>query len=328
MVLTRLNPASPPQLLVVMYHYVRDLPRSRFPRLHALHVETFEHQLDDLHSHCEMATLETATAFLTGQYAPERQLCLLTFDDGLKEHFQLITPLLATRGIQGLFFVITAALEERVVTLVHKNHFLTAAIDPPVYRREFEERVRELAPEIDQQIDDSLAAAHYRWDSPAAARFKYLLNYRVPVDVRQQVLDEMFRRQFGDEQPFADELYVSWDEVRQMQSAGMVIGGHSHRHVALATLAETEQAADLNRCTTLLRQNLLPQESWPFSYPYGRPGSSFDARSERLVREAGYACAFSTQVGTNVPGAELMRLNRVDTKDVPAEQAAQETSTV
>ena len=95
-------------LHIVVYHYVRDLPRSPFPRIKGMLLEDFEKQVASLDGRFEMATLESALAYLSGTYTPRRDLCLMTFDDGLREHFAEVTPILARRHIQGIFFVITS----------------------------------------------------------------------------------------------------------------------------------------------------------------------------------------------------------------------------
>ena len=46
-------------LTVVMYHYVRDLPRTRFPAIHGMRLEHFEGQLDYLTKH-KAATVRRA----------------------------------------------------------------------------------------------------------------------------------------------------------------------------------------------------------------------------------------------------------------------------
>src|SRR5262245_10648640 len=113
-----------PVLHVVMYHYVRDLPNTSFPRIKGMLPSDFRRQLTALQGQYEMATLESALDFLQGTYRPSCDLCLLTFDDGLKEHYTEVAPMLLDHGVQGIFFVITAGLEEHRVASVHMNHFL------------------------------------------------------------------------------------------------------------------------------------------------------------------------------------------------------------
>src|SRR6267142_7020306 len=102
-------------LRVVMYHYVRDLPNTSFPRIKGMLISDFRQQLVALQNQYEMATLESALDFLQGVYSPSRDLCLLTFDDGLKDHYSEVTPILVDFGVQGIFFVITSCLQERCI---------------------------------------------------------------------------------------------------------------------------------------------------------------------------------------------------------------------
>src|SRR5688572_30021882 len=109
------------QLHAVVYHYVRDRAHGRFCRLKGVDPEQFATHVDALMARFEMATVESAMAFLSGAYQPDRDLCLLTFDDGLKEHHAVVTPILAKRRVQGVFAV-TTTCPEGGISSVHKNH--------------------------------------------------------------------------------------------------------------------------------------------------------------------------------------------------------------
>jgi peptidoglycan/xylan/chitin deacetylase (PgdA/CDA1 family) len=297
-----------------MYHYVRDLPRTRFPRIKGLLTEHFRQQAAGLSERYEMATLELALAFVRGEYQPARDLCLLTFDDGLKDHVTDVLPVLAERGLQGVFLLPTSCLEERRVLSVHKNHFLMATLEFDEYRQVFLRELNRVSPETACGVDQAAAARTYRWDTPEVAAFKFLLNFGLTEPVRDAILDTLFAGNLGDERAFAQELYLTWDEARHMQDSGMIMGGHSHRHTALATLDDDGQQDDLTTCTDLLRRRLKPQALWPFSYPYGRQ-HTFNAVTVRSVRDLGYCCAFGTEVGPNLVGQDVFALRRIDTKD-------------
>jgi peptidoglycan/xylan/chitin deacetylase (PgdA/CDA1 family) len=305
----------PAALTVVMYHYVRDLPRTRFPRIKGLLTEDFRQQVAALDQQYEMATLASALAFLRGDYRPARDLCLLTFDDGLKDHLTEVLPILAERRLQGVFFIPTSCLEDVHVASVHKNHFLLAAIEFEEYRRAFVEELTRRHPETPTQVDPVRLAATYRWDTPEVAAFKFLLNFGVPEMVRDGILDTLFAAYLGDEQAFARELYLSWEDARQLQAAGMLIGSHSHNHTALSTLSDERQRQDLKTCTDLLQRRLRPQPLWPFSYPYGRK-HTYNEVTVNTIRELRYCCSFGTEPGVNPVGQDLFALRRIDTKDV------------
>ena len=306
------------KLHVVMYHYVRDLPRTAFPRIKGMLVDDFVRQVDGLAERFEMAGLESALDFLAGRYEPSRDLCLLTFDDGVREHYDTVTPILAERGIQGLFFLITGCLTDRRVAEVHKSHFLMAALSFDEYRRRFfaaldgwnGERLRE------SEADAEKACRTYPWDEPATARFKHFFNFVLDPALRARATAELFEAALGRESSFADALYLSWAEAREMQRAGMALGGHTHSHRPIAAMPDPEMRADLDCCRRSLTERLSPQPAWPFSYPYGKSDSFSEAAVEHL-RNQGYDCAFTTESGPNQPGADLFRLQRVDCKLAP-----------
>lgn len=304
-------------LHVVMYHYVRDLPRTAFPAIKGMLVDEFRTQVDALRQRHEMATLDSAIDFLRGEYQPKRDLCLLTFDDGLRDHYAEVTPILAERGIQGVFFVITACAENREVASVHMNHFLTASLGFDRYKRAFLERLAAAEPSTPplDGIDEQAVKQTYRWDNAEVAAFKYLFNFALDTQTRDRVVKELFAEYLGDEAAFSRDLYFNWNEARRMQEAGMVLGGHSHRHVSLSGLTDEEQTEDLTRCRQLLTTNLLPQRSWPFSYPYGKQ-SSFNQTTVRQLQQLRFDCAFSTEVGDNAPGTNRFIIRRIDCKDV------------
>jgi peptidoglycan/xylan/chitin deacetylase (PgdA/CDA1 family) len=305
-------------LHVITYHYVRDPDNSSFPRIKGILPERFRAQLVTLQARYEMATIESALDFLAGRYQPSRDLCLLTFDDGLKDHYVVVAPLLIEMGLQGLFFVITACLEENSIVAVHMNHLLMGGLDFETYEQFFLCKLADLLPtrEVFQNVvDPSQAKRAYPWDEPRVASFKYLVNFVLEPAIRDEVIRAIFEAHVGHEESMARTLYLSWEEGRQMQASGMILGGHSHRHRPLAKLRSGELDEDLRTCKRLLGSNLRPQWVWPFCYPYGSPGS-FNEKTREELNRLGFACSFTTQPGTNTAGTDLYALCRTDCNDV------------
>jgi peptidoglycan/xylan/chitin deacetylase (PgdA/CDA1 family) len=300
-------------LRVVMYHYVRDLPRTEFPNLKGMLIDDFRQQVNQLSTRFEIASIESALDFLTGEYRPRRDLCLLTFDDGLREHFTEVMPFLHEKRIRGVFFVITGCLEDRRLAAVHMNHFLMAAMDFQDYAGAFFNKVVSMCPDAfaPLNVDPDRAAQTYPWDPPEVARFKYLFHFGMDSELRDRAVRELFAEHIGDEESFAEQLYITWEEARKMQKAGMTIGGHTHQHKPLANMAARELAWDLETCYKLLRQKLMPQAVWSFSYPYGKK-DSFHLRAVRKLQQLGFRCAFSTEVADNRRGADRYMVGRTD----------------
>jgi peptidoglycan/xylan/chitin deacetylase (PgdA/CDA1 family) len=297
-----------------MYHYVRDVSRTPFPEIKAMGVDVFRDQLDWIASVADAAGLAEAIAFLKGEYTPGRDLFLLTFDDGLKEHYQTVTPILAERGIQGLFFLPTASAGEQVALPVHMSHFLMARLGLRGYREQFAAALRADGVETgDPERYAAVAQQAYVLDTPEVAQFKYLVNFLLEESTRDRIVTGLFDRHIGDRRGFAQALYLSWDEARSMQDAGMVLGGHSHRHRPLSG-PSSEVSQDLELCRRLLQDRLHPQPLWPFSYPYGKR-SSFTPEATRTLQRLGFHCAFTTESGDNGPGCGLFEIARTDCAD-------------
>jgi Polysaccharide deacetylase len=305
-----------------MYHYIRDLPNTSFPRLKGMLTSDFQSQVKIFQSHFEMATLESALAYLQGTYKPSRDLCLLTFDDGLKEHYAEVTPILKELGVQGIFFVIT----NKALAPVHMNHFLLATLEFETYQKEFYRTLEESCPGMLDTlvITKSLVRHTYPWDDFPLASFKYVVNFMIERDLRDRVLTELFRTHMGDPSEFSESLYVSWDEARAMQKEGMVIGGHSHQHKPLSTLSDKELSWDLTQCRQTLDQQLLPQQELPFCFPYGQR-ETVNALTLEKLQELGFSCAFLNEPGANYPGQDHFLLQRFDCKDAVEKMLPQVT---
>jgi peptidoglycan/xylan/chitin deacetylase (PgdA/CDA1 family) len=298
-------------LNIIMYHYVRDLPRTKYPQIKGMRLDDFREQVRDLSEQFEMPPVEACISYLRGEYHPKRELCLLTFDDGLKEHYREVTPILQEHGVPGVFHLITACTEEKAVVPVHMNHFLMAALDFDTYRSELTNYIG-----TGPDVDIALARKTYPWDTAEVAAFKYFFNFVVSSEARDSAVKVLFERYIGPEREFAEELYINWDEAREMQKAGMTLGGHTHMHRPLSSLGTVELNADLERCTSLLRKELHAQELWPFCYPYGK-SKSYTAETVAALKRLGYDYAFTTESAQNLPGTDLFSISRVDCKKAP-----------
>ncbi|MEV6835087.1 polysaccharide deacetylase family protein [Streptomyces sp. NPDC051133] len=85
---------------------------------------------------------------------------------------------------------------------------------------------------------------------------------------------------------------LDWPQVRELASAGVEIGGHSHTHPQLDQLSDGGLRTELSRCTDIVAGELgaLPVS---FAYPYGYSSR----RVRRAVRAAGYAQALAVGNG-------------------------------
>ena len=237
-------------LIIVMYHYVRDLANSRYPRLKALTTERFIGQLDYLQRHYQVCSTREVIAAARGEQRLPENACLLTFDDGFRDHHATVLPLLAARGLTGSFYPPARAMLEHRMLGVHKIQFILASA--PDHHDLVESVLALLRPfranhelPSDLELFARMGLAS-RYDPPETMFIKNALQRGLPVEARTRITDSLFARHVSmDEAGFAGELYLDVPQLRHMLSQGMEIGGHGFNHDWLNALSPEAQAADL-----------------------------------------------------------------------------------
>ncbi len=87
------------------------------------------------------------------------------------------------------------------------------------------------------------------------------------------------------------------DEVKSLaDSVGFEIGGHTFEHVILGPLDLEEQKHQVIRDKECL-QELTGREIKAFAYPNGKPGEDYSLDTVRIVKDAGFDMAFTTEDG-------------------------------
>jgi len=306
---------------VVFYHYIRDVARTSFPGTKGLSPAEFSAQLDWLESQMRIIDGPTFERAALGAERLPTETALLTFDDGFVDHYENAYPELKARGVGGMFFVSGATLDPQPMLLnVHKTHFLLSTLG---------------AEQFGQDVADCLAAAGHRSSSPADARegvYRYdeapdvrakrQLNYELPYEVADAVLDELFRRYLGDPVRFARALYLTPDMIAEMARGGMTFGYHTRTHRVLSRLPRAEQERELMDGVALIRR-LTGQQAVPFCYPYGF-SHTYDRDTLDVLSDAGYSVAFTTaRRPASLPAASRYEVPRFDTRDLPKQPGAQ-----
>lgn len=309
------------RVTIVMYHFVRDLRRSRYPAIKGLDVERFAGQLAYVQRHYSVVRMEdvVAAAHDPAAILPERAL-LLTFDDGYADHYQQVFPLLDRLGLQGAFFPPARAILERRVLDVNKIHFLLASVDDPA------RLVRAMEARIDASRQEHALAplTHYRqayahanrWDAAEVIYLKRVLQKGLPETLRAAITDDLFREFVTrDEAAFADELYLTVEQLRCMQRHGMHIGSHGHDHLWLDALDPADQEREVRASIDFLRALGCDLDAWTMGYPYG----GFDASLLTILERHGCRLGLSTEVAiADLDHHAPLTLPRIDTNDLPS----------
>ncbi len=311
-------------LTIVMYHYVRDLAKSRYPEIKGLTVETFRSQLEYLASNYTVVGMDQVVQAAQGREELPGNAALLTFDDGYIDHFVTVFPILREMKMRAAFFPVPLAIREGRVLDVNKIHFVLNAVkDKVALAEDVRRHISDLKVDYDLESPalywDEYARAS-RFDPPEIVFVKRVLQKGLPQAARARIADELFKEYVSsDEAEFASELYMSMDQLREMHDCGMHIGSHSYSHPWLDTLSPEAQSEEIQESLQFLRELGQDGRNWTMCYPYGAHN---DGLIERLS-QTGCAVGLTTRSAAADMGRDHpLRLPRFDATEIPRAAAA------
>ncbi|HEV2392313.1 MAG TPA: polysaccharide deacetylase family protein [Verrucomicrobiae bacterium] len=118
---------------------------------------------------------------------------------------------------------------------------------------------------------------------------------------------------------------LKWTEVLELHRAGIEFGSHSVNHPRLVELDWPAVRSEICESKSEIEQR-LGEGVTTFCYPYAFPQADrqFAGRFAQLLRETGYRCCATTELGRVRPGDDPFRLKRLpaNSLDDPALFAA------
>ena len=294
-------------LLSINHHYVREIapPQAIYP----ITIREFQRRIAILHAKFRILTENQLIQALETGSDDQGFSCFLTFDDGLAEQMNA-AALLERLGLAAVFFIPTAAITERRLASVHKTHILRSIVSDEILMRDIEKQFGERI----CRIDLASAVSQYPYDTPAAQRLKYIINFVLKSD-GELFINRAFELYCGSDTSAADQLYMSRDDVRWLAARGM-LGTHGHSHRPLAQLAAADIEREIARSIDIL-QVIGGREVIGISYPYGGPSAISDEVYSAAGR-CGLRYGFTMIRGRNsfAECAAPLALHRYDTQDV------------
>jgi peptidoglycan/xylan/chitin deacetylase (PgdA/CDA1 family) len=303
---------------IIMYHYVRDLAASRYPKIKGLDLPKFRDQVRFLKENFQIISTEQLIDALDRQVPLPAKAALLTFDDGYIDHYTNVFPILKAEKLPAFFSMPGKILAEKKLLDVNKIHFILASqpieqLLPAVFARLDHYRGQEHPILPNQELFAKLAKDS-RFDSPEVIFVKRLLQVELPEPLRNLIVADLFAECIPlAEDAFVQELYMSLDQVRLMQQEGMTFGIHGYDHYWMNRLSPE----DLKRDITMALQTfagVVDPASWICCYPYGSCSQEVVA----IIKPMGAVAGFNTVVNqAHLGHDDRYLLPRFDTNDFP-----------
>jgi peptidoglycan/xylan/chitin deacetylase (PgdA/CDA1 family) len=293
-------------LAVANFHYIRTDFTSEYPSIFGRTPGEFEFQLQELSRQGKFISQED---LLDNRISEGDKAILITFDDGLKEQFELARPILDRMGIPFICFINTANFKEQKLSMVHKIHLLRSLLHPANIENEL---VHAGIPELSIE-EKNKAHFHYNYDPPEVAQLKYLLNFKLKFSELPAYIDPLFQNVFNEEQ-VAKNLYMTHEQLQRLYKAGS-LASHGHQHLPLAMLSKPDLHENLKKTQNFFLKKFGKRSSL-LSYPYGSSESCMGI--SRSLEKEGFKFAFTMEraVSRN-PTKNPFLIPRYDCNDLP-----------
>jgi len=195
------------KIALPFYHAVAEQPLPHIQHLYKMKtVQEFQKDLDFLLKHFEPIDAETLYHFHVNKTVPPKPVFHLSFDDGLKEISEIVTPILLQKGVPATFFVNSGFVDNKA--LFYRYHASLAVEE--LLKKE----------KLTNSLKTEILSCSYK-------NRNNLFQYFLP-----QQVDDFLKN----EKP-----YLTIEQIKTLSAHGFTIGAHSVDHPYYYEISLEEQ---------------------------------------------------------------------------------------
>jgi methionyl-tRNA formyltransferase len=194
-----------------------------------------------------------------------KKLCILTFDDGLKDHYVNVLPILKKYNITGVFFISAFPILENKVCDVHKIQFL---FNNENYKHII---LKEIVCNLKLSQEEKLNL----WNEKSISKYKnnnwssseiFITNILRQTD-NKEILANLFDKYVLEplnqsEKEFSENFYLNSNEIIELFNNNMEIGIHGYYHNTEDNIDSITKTIDFLNSINVITSNY-------YSYPNG-----------------------------------------------------------
>lgn len=261
--------------------------------------ETFDRQLQSLKQNFEIVRLDSLIGYRSTGRPLVRPRCVITFDDGWRDNYEIAFPILRKHGLPATVFLTTDFIgtshvfwhTELMYLLLHgelsnetRNRSLSKGL-PASVRCHLMRLAKMTRPPCARDVNPVIEAVKKTCDQA--------MSHELVKDLAEKM--GLRRPLFPNRRVFLD-----WDQTREMAAAGIEIGSHGCSHLILTQLEVHEAEEELVRSKAQIEAS-VGQVVQHFAFPDGAANSDLLT----LARKAGYRtvclCASGPDQGRSGP---------------------------
>ena len=286
-----------------MYHYVRPSNKKN-GNLRYLDKDHFQVQLDFFEKNYGFLSQEEFMYNFKNKIITKK--VLLTFDDGLKDHYNYVFPILKERNIKGVFYIPTSILRDKKILNVHKVHYLLSNNNAKLIHERAYELIHEMG--INILTDTNEEAYKHSEHDKYELKLKKLFNYKMDYEISDKITDKLLEY-FGLNHDYSSELYMNKKHIEEMFRNGQIIGSHTNSHKILSSLSFKNQNLEIENSFKYL-SSFINENFKTISYPYGYK-FTYNSNTKRVLEalKVNYAFVFDNKKNISFNKYEISRID-------------------
>lgn len=282
----------PHNTIFPFYHLISDEKPVHIHHLYPIRsVAAFRKDLEYFLSRYQPMHLQDVMTFIQQGKTRKKPGFFMTFDDGLREIYEVARPILKEYGVPAAFFINPAFVDNQDMFFRFKMSVLL-------------ERYNRL-----QEAQLSMLRDIFNDKNPGVAMRKVNYNQRHILDKAAEIMEISFADYLHRAQP-----YMSWNQISTLQQDGFYIGAHSMDHPLYSDISLTEQINQTHRSLDFI-QNQFHTDYRIFAFPFTEYGVSqqfFDVIKANLL--------FGTAGMKNDPQTNVIHRIPMELKDKSAKE--------
>lgn len=259
---------------IVGYHYIRKFS-SEYQNsngIRFLHIKDFRKQLDFFKKNFYLPSLEEFLSFKNGTLNLPSDSIILSFDDGLTDHYKYVFPELINRGMWGIFFIPTRPY-------IYNKHIGTFALHHllgKVNSIKLIENIKFIFDNSQIELNVNLNKININLldlnsEEKRTLFLKKLINsrnYFKTEESKDILIDQLLKKYIPELNLF--DVYLKPEEIIEMEKSGMIIGAHSITHNYMSDLDDDNQFYEIDSSFKVINSITSKLKYKFFGYPYGK----------------------------------------------------------
>jgi len=238
-------------IFIPYYHLVSDnrsIPHTKHLFRHR-DISQFKNDLDFFLIHFEPISLFDLIDSIKNHKSFKKKSFLLTFDDGYREIYNIVAPILKSKGIAATCFLTTDFLDNKNLSIRNKASILLEKL--------YQEKVS-----VKKKVNKIFQKYNLKFTNLVTGFFSIPSDKIFVLNEIADLLNISFSEYLKDNKP-----YLSSSQVKKLLNSGFTIGSHSLDHLLYSRIKFKEQIHQTINSTKTLGNNFLINYR-AFAFPY------------------------------------------------------------